>query len=138
MENLQASQKAQAWVVDVNMGYGHSRAAYALKDLSGGSIISANEYSGIPPQDRKYWQESRELYEWISRMKPIPVVGNFLFETMDHWQQIPSFYPRRDLSKPNTQLKQIYRLIQKGFGKHFIETLSRTPLPFVTTFFNEL
>ncbi|MBI2473105.1 hypothetical protein HYV70_00930 [Candidatus Uhrbacteria bacterium] len=135
MEPLRVAQKAQAWVVDVNMGYGHSRAAYALKDLSAGSIVSANDYSGIPPQDRTYWQESRELYEWISRMKPIPVVGNFLFETMDHWQQIPSFYPRRDLSKPNTQLKQIYRLIHKGFGKHFIQTLSRTPLPFVTTFF---
>src|SRR3990167_10757528 len=100
MEPLRATQKAQAWVVDVNMGYGHSRAAYALKDLSAGNIVSANDYSGIPPQDRTYWQESRELYEWISRMKPIPVVGNFLFETMDHWQQIPSFYPRRDLSKP--------------------------------------
>src|SRR3989338_6762298 len=128
-------EKVQAWVVDVNMGYGHSRAAYALKDLSGGMILSANAYLGIPAQDRKYWQESREVYEWISRIKPVPVVGNFLFEAMDYWQEIASFYPRRDLSKPNVQLRQIYHLIRKGFGKHFIEKLSRNPLPLVSTFF---
>lgn len=127
--------KQRAWVVDVDMGYGHSRAAFALKDLSGGYLISANNYKGIPKQDRRYWQDSRKVYEAISRLKPVPLVGNFLFEAMDYWQQIPSFYPRRDLSKPNTQLKQIFRLIKKGFGRHLIETLSENPLPFVTTFF---
>lgn len=125
----------RAWVVDVNMGYGHSRAAYALKDLSGGEVISANDYRGIPAEDKKLWRESRQLYETISRMKPIPVVGNFLFEAMDYWQQIPSFYPRRDLSRPNMQLKQIYRLIKKGLGKHLIDKCGEHPLPFVTTFF---
>lgn len=124
-----------AWVVDVNMGYGHSRAAFALKDLAGGKILSANAYPGIPSEDRLRWQESRELYEFISRMKPLPLVGNFLFEAMDHWQQIPSFYPRRDLSKPNVQLRQIFYMIHRGFGKHLIEKLSENPLPFVTTFF---
>ncbi|MBI5793598.1 hypothetical protein HZA87_00720 [Candidatus Uhrbacteria bacterium] len=125
----------KAWVIDVNMGYGHSRAAYALKDLSGGEVISANDYRGIPAEDKKLWRESREWYEAISRMKPIPVVGNFLFEAMDYWQQIPQFYPRRDLSKPNMQLKQIYRMIKKGLGKHLVQTCSEHPMPFVTTFF---
>ena len=45
--------KKQAWIVDVNMGYGHSRAAYALKDLSGGEVLSANDYLGIPRSDKK-------------------------------------------------------------------------------------
>lgn len=125
----------RAWVVDVNMGYGHSRAAFALKDLSGGHILSANDYPGIPSQDRSRWQESRKLYEFISRMKPLPVIGNFLFEAMDHWQEIPSFYPRRDLSKPNTQLRQIFYMIHRGFGRHLIEKLSENPMPFVSTFF---
>jgi hypothetical protein len=125
----------RAWVVDVNMGYGHSRAAFALKDLSGGHVLSANDYRGIPGQDRKRWQESRKVYETISRMKPLPVVGDFLFEAMDHWQQIPAFYPRRDLSKPNIQLRQIFHMMKKGFGQHLIEKLSENPIPFVTTFF---
>jgi len=125
----------KAWVVDVDMGYGHSRAAFALRDLSNGEVISANNYKGIPPADRKMWQQSRELYETISRMKPIPVIGDVLFEALDRWQQIPQFYPRRDLSAPNLQLKQIYRLIKKGLGKQLVESLSKNPVPIVSTFF---
>ncbi len=117
------------------MGYGHSRAAYALKDLSGGEVLSANDYRGIPKDDKKLWGESRELYEAISRMKPVPVVGNFLFEALDHWQQIEPFYPKRDLSKARIQTKSIYRLIKKGLGRHLIEKLSENPLPLITTFF---
>lgn len=127
--------KQQAYVVDVNMGYGHSRAAYALKDLSGGSVLSANDYEGIPDSDKKLWQQSREVYEAISKMKPVPVVGDYAFEVLDHWQQIKPFYPKRDLSKPNLQLRSIYRMIKKGLGKHLIEELSENPLPMVTTFF---
>ena len=33
----------KAWVVSVNMGYGHERAAYALRDLAEGGIITAND-----------------------------------------------------------------------------------------------
>jgi hypothetical protein len=117
------------------MGYGHGRAAHALRDLSGGSVVSANRYRGIPASDRRVWHESRGLYEAISRLKPVPLVGQFLFETFDRWQQIPAFYPRRDLSKPNLQLRQMYRLIKKGWGRHLVETLARHPVPLVTTFF---
>ncbi len=130
-----AQQTGKAYVVDVNMGYGHSRAAYALKDLSGGVVLSANDYVGIPEGDLKSWVQSREIYETISRMKPIPVIGNALFEALDRWQQIAPFYPRRDLSKPNLQLKQIYHMIKNGFGKHFVEMLAKDPMPLVTTFF---
>src|SRR3989339_978256 len=125
----------KAYVVDVNMGYGHSRAAFALKDLSGGEVLSANDYEGIPDSDLRSWVQSREIYETISRMKPIPLIGNALFEALDRWQQIAPFYPRRDLSRPNLQLRQIYHMIQRGFGKHFIEKLSADPKPLVTTFF---
>ena len=124
MSKLAKNLKKQAHVVDVNMGYGHSRAAHSLKDLSAGEVFSANDYKGIPQEDKKLWGESRKLYEAISRMKPVPVVGDFLFEALDHWQQIPSFYPRRDLSKPNMQLKQIFRMIKKGLGKHMIDKLN--------------
>ena len=134
-DHLHSSAKKQAYVVDVNMGYGHSRAAYALKDMSGGSVISANDYKGIPADDRKLWRQSREVYEAISRMKPVPVVGDVLFEALDRWQQIDAFYPKRDLSKPTIQTRSIYRMIKKGLGRHLIETLSEHPLPFVTTFF---
>ncbi|MFA6132330.1 MAG: hypothetical protein WC702_04730 [Patescibacteria group bacterium] len=130
------TETKKAHVVDVNMGYGHSRAAWPLRDLSGGEVISANEYRGIPTEDKKLWRQSRELYETISRLKPIPLFGKFLFEAMDYLQEIPSFYPRRDLSEPNLQLKQLYRYIQKHeMGRDLVETLAKNPLPLVTTFF---
>ena len=58
-----------------------------------------------------------------------------LFDALDRWQQIDAFYPRRDLSKPNLQLVEIYRMIKKGLGKHLIAKLAENPLPLVTTFF---
>jgi len=130
------TETKKAHVIDVNMGYGHSRAAWPLRDLSNGEIISANVYRGIPAEDKKLWRQSRELYETISRLKPVPLVGKFLFEAMDYLQEIPSFYPRRDLSDPNLQLKQIYRYIEKHeMGRDLIETLAKNPLPIVSTFF---
>jgi hypothetical protein len=135
MDSQTKNLNQRAWIVDVNMGYGHSRAAYALKDLSGGDVISANDYRGIPANDRKLWRESRELYEAISRMKPIPIVGDVFFEVLDRWQEIPKFYPRRDLSASNLQLRQVYKMIEKGLGKHLIEKLAQNPIPLVTTFF---
>jgi len=43
----------KAWVVGVNMGYGHQRTAHALRSLAGGEVINANDYPGILPRDRK-------------------------------------------------------------------------------------
>lgn len=129
------TRRSQAWVVDVNMGYGHSRAAFALKDISGGEVLSANDYQGIPAHDRKLWRQSRELYETISRLRPLPLVGGLLFEALDRWQEIPSFYPRRDLSRPNLQLRQLYAMIRRGLGKHLMAKLSEDPKPLITTFF---
>ena len=123
-----------AHVLSVNMGYGHARAAYALRDL--GEIVSANDYKGIPTKDRELWKKSREIYETISRLKPVPLVGDFVFNIMDEFQEIPEFYPRRDLSKPSLQLRQIYRMIEKQeWGKHLIEQLRKNPIPLITTFF---
>lgn len=126
----------KAYVVSVNMGYGHERAAYGLRDLAYGDIITANAYPGIPKKDKKLWTESRSLYEAISRLKPIPVLGDMIFEVMDKMQRIAPFYPRRDLSAPNLQIKQTYYFIENlGLCKHLIEKLSKHPLPLVCTFF---
>ncbi len=125
----------RAWVVDVNMGYGHSRAAFALRDLAGGEVVTANDYPGIPASDRGWWRRTRILYELISRLKPVPVIGSALFGMMDDLQRIPEFYPRRDLSRPIIQVRAIYDSINRGFGRHLIEQLARHPLPLVTTFF---
>jgi len=136
----------KAYVVTVDMGYGHQRAAYPLSDIAvrpasipgdnHTQIISANNYPGIPGRDRRRWESGRALYETISRMKKLPIIGKPIFGVLDYFQKIEPFYPRRDLSHPSAQVKQIYRMIKRGFGKDLIDKLNQEPLPFITTFFN--
>jgi hypothetical protein len=127
---------AKAWIVAVNMGYGHQRTAYPLRELApGGKVICANDYENIPERDRFIWRESRQFYEFVSRFQKLPIIGGSIFKVLDHFQKIVNFYPRRDMSEPTLALKQIYKLIEKGWGKHLIKKLSENPLPLVTTFF---
>lgn len=133
---MKTHKHGNAWVVSVNMGYGHERAAYGLKDLANGGIITANNYTGIPKRDKTLWTESRRIYEALSRLKPLPIIGDYLFELIDKTQRIAPFYPRRDLSAPTAQVKQTYFMIEKlGLGKHLVEKLSKNPLPLICTFF---
>ena len=128
----------EAWVVAVDMGYGHQRAAYPLRHLSPtGKVIIANNYEGIPQRDRAFWKSSQSLYEFFSRAKTWPLIGDWVFKTfIDNPQRINKFYPRRDLSKPNFQLKNTYRLIRAGWGKDLVEFFNKKDVPLITTFFS--
>jgi hypothetical protein len=126
----------KAYVVAVDMGYGHLRAAYPLKNLAVNGIINANNYLGIPHSDRKIWKQSRQFYEKISKFKSVPIIGEKVWQLFDHFQAIPKFYPEKDLSAPNLQVKATYELInKKNWGKHLIEKLDKKPLPLITSFF---
>src|SRR3989344_8166076 len=101
MQNNEDNIK-KAWVVAVDMGYGHQRTAYPLRDLApAGMVINANNYKGIPQKDKKFWKTTKSLYEFISRFRAIPIVGLTIFLFFDSFQRIVGFYPRRDLSKAN-------------------------------------
>lgn len=129
-------KKQRAWVISVNMGYGHQRTAYPLKDLAPkGKIINANDYEGILDKDRNFWESSRRFYEFISRFKRVPIIGGAAFSLYNKFQEIPVYYPKRDLSKPNLSLKQIFSLIEKGWGEHFVSKIKKEKLPLITTFF---
>ncbi len=134
----------KAYIVTVDMGYGHQRAVHPLFHIAAtppdwdggnGTIITANTYPGIPKSDRRRWEGGRSFYEKISRMKHLPVVGDWIFAFMDYLQRIEPFYPYRDLSDPTIQVKQIYGMIKNGWGKHLIDTLNKEPLPIITSFF---
>lgn len=131
-----SSRKERAWVVAVSMGYGHQRTAFPLRDLSpDGKIINANDYEGIPRDDRDVWASTSHFYEFISRFKRVPLIGAAAFYLYDRFQRIMNFYPKRDLSRPPLVLKQAFRLIHDGWGKDLIERLSKEKIPLVTTFF---
>src|SRR4030042_2369464 len=127
----------KAHVVAVDMGYGHQRAAEPLRVIAyKGKVINANNYLGIPKSDKKIWQESREFYEWLSKFKKTPLIGELIWHWFDKFQTIPNFYPKRDLSRSNNQLRYFMRLIEnKNWGKHLISKLEEKPLPLITTFF---
>ncbi len=49
---MQSEQNKKVWVVAADMGYGHQRTAYPLKDIAfTGRVINANSYEGIPKKD---------------------------------------------------------------------------------------
>ncbi|MBI2645373.1 hypothetical protein HYW94_04350 [Candidatus Uhrbacteria bacterium] len=128
----------KAWVIAVDMGYGHQRAAYPLKDIAYKGIITMNTYEGVPAEEKKVWKQSREGYELISRIQAKSSIGRILFDLFDKIQEIPSFYPRRDMSRANLQLMHTYHMIEKGgVGKHlFTKVLTQNPkIPLLATFF---
>ena len=69
--NMKEKNK-RAWVVAADMGYGHQRTAYPLRDIAfGEKVINANSYHGIPKKDRNIWEQTRSLYEVVSRLKRV-------------------------------------------------------------------
>ncbi len=135
MESKDASKK-KAWVIAADMGYGHQRTAYPLKDVAfGNKVINANNYDGIPKKDEQFWNTTKSFYEFVSRLRRIPFVGLFIFLFFDSFQKIMGYYPKRDLSGANFSGKAAYSFIKKGWGRDLIESLAKNPLPLVTTFF---
>jgi hypothetical protein len=127
----------KAWIVSVNMGYGHQRTAYALKDFAiKKQIINANDYKDIPNSDRVVWESSRKFYEFVSKFKKVPILGNIAFSLFDKTQKINEFYPKKDESRHSFNLRGTYSLFAKNWGKHLIKKLSsKDKKPFVSTFF---
>ena len=123
------------YVVAVDMGYGHQRAAYPFANSAYHGIINANNYPGISAKEKRVWQSGRKWYEIISRFKNVPILGTAAFSIMDSFQKIEPFYPRRDLSANSQQQKYFFKQVKKGLGKELILELNKKPLPFLTTFF---
>ncbi|MDD4531333.1 MAG: hypothetical protein PHH21_01340 [Candidatus Pacebacteria bacterium] len=127
----------KAWVVSINMGYGHQRTAYPLKSFAEeGKIICANDYPGIPEGDRKVWESSRYFYEFISRFKKFPLFGNIAFNLFDATQRIKDFYDSKDMSGSTFTQDRTVGLFKRGWGKDLIERLSKKSIPLVSTFHN--
>jgi hypothetical protein len=125
----------KAWVVAADMGLGHQRAAYPLRDLGGGEIITAGSGEYSSEYEAKQWKRLRRLYEGISRLNDLPVIGGFFFGLMDKLQEINPYYPFRDLSAPTPQVYYLNHLIRKGLGSVLVEQARSQNLPLITTFY---
>jgi hypothetical protein len=118
------------------MGYGHQRAAYPFRDIANEGIITANTGAMVDPGERKRWMTLQSLYEGVSRLNRVPVIGPWIWRAYDRFQAISPHYPFRDLSKPTFGSMRLDRLMRLGFGSTLVEhTRKREDLPLLTTFF---
>jgi len=125
----------KVWVVAADMGYGHQRAAYPLKDIAYEGVINANSDKMISQQEKKIWNSSRSFYEWVSRGSEVSPVGKFLFNLFDKVQKIDPYYPREPNTKPTHLVKRLEKWIKKGLCKGLIKYLETKNIPLVTTYF---
>ena len=125
----------KVWVVSADMGYGHQRAVYPLRDIAEGGIITVGSSEAISKAEQKLWKRLLNAYEFFSRAKGIPVVGPPFFSMLDSLMRIPSFYPMRNLSSSTFQVNLLESLIEKGLGKGMLEKISTKNLPVITSFY---
>lgn len=125
----------KAWVVSADMGYGHQRAVYPLKDIAEDGIMTVGSSEAVSKSEQKLWKRLLNAYEFFSRAKSIPVVGPPVFSMLDSLMRIPSFYPMRNLSNTTFQVNLLESLIEKGLCKGMLEKTSTKNLPLITSFY---
>ena len=125
----------KAWVVSADMGYGHQRAVYPLKDIAEDGLITVGSSEDISKSEKKLWKRLLNAYEFFSRAKSIPIIGPPLFSMLDALQYIPSFYPARNLSHTTFQVNLLESTIEKGLCKGMLEKISTKNIPLITSFY---
>ena len=124
----------RAWVVSADMGLGHQRAASPLQCIAEEGILTAGSASVSSRKEKKLWDKTRNAYEFLSRVRSVPIIGKPLFALLDELQKIAPFYPLRDLSPSTYQVHLMDRMIRKGIGGELIDKMRTKPLPMVTSF----
>lgn len=135
MTNIGDTERIKAWITAADMGLGHKRAVQPLAGIAEEGVIIANSPDFADPEELKVWDRMRAMYERLSRVKSIPLVGNLLFGIMDYFQSIKPAYPRIDLSFPTVQTRFVDRLIGNGLCATMLRKIGTKPLPMVTSFY---
>jgi hypothetical protein len=124
-----------AWVVSADMGYGHQRAVFPLKDISEEGLMTPGKNDGSSAKEKKSWKRLRNLYESFSRARGIPWVGKPIFAMFDTLMYIPEFYPIRNLSHSTYQVDLLETNIKNGLCNGMMDKISTKQLPLVTSFY---
>ncbi|MGE5682904.1 MAG: DUF6938 domain-containing protein [Bacillota bacterium] len=131
MSNIQV----KSWVVSADMGYGHQRAIYPLRDIAEEGTIVVGNNDSAPQSEKKLWRRMLLVYEFLSRTRSIPLIGKPIFNILDTFLHIPSFYPIRDLSNRTFQVNMLDSSIKKGLCSGMLDKIKTKPLPVVTSFY---
>ncbi len=123
-------------LVSIDMGYGHLRPAYSLSAFLGDQPILLADAPPLATDDEQaQWTRTRTFYERLSKAGTLPIVGRALGEVLDFVTNIPSLYPRRDLSGPPLGAKWLERAGRKGMGAGLAARLQRDEKALLTTFY---
>ncbi|MCX7589601.1 MAG: hypothetical protein RMK17_01570 [bacterium] len=123
---IKQKTKGKMWIISFSDDLKNQRIAYNLKHLAPDKkIINVDNYENIPDIDKNLWQKNKKLYNFISNIQKIPILSNVSFNILNKFQTIKNIYFKKQNQNPDPTfiLKQIYELIQKGWGKHLIEFL---------------
>jgi len=129
------TEETRAWVVTADMGLGHQRAAHALADLAYEGILTAGDPAETDADEARLWRRFRWTYEFLSRAKGVPLVGDAMFALLDSALQIPPLYPLRDRSKPALNNWIVDTLLRQGLGRSALERIRTRTLPVLATFY---
>ncbi|MDR3627139.1 MAG: hypothetical protein P4L45_09910 [Ignavibacteriaceae bacterium] len=111
------------------------RAVHPLKEIAEESIIIAGNNDEVSSTEKKLWERMMYVYEFLSRAKGIPFIGNPVFNILDSFLRIPSFYPMRNLSNRTFQVNLLESSIKKGLCSGVLKKIHSQHLPLVTSFF---
>lgn len=124
--------ETRAWIVTVDMGLGHQRAAQPVAPFAENGLVTAGGEGFADDAERRLWTRLRNSYETLSRIRSVPIIGPPLFGVLDRLQNIPHFYPIRDMSSPSYQVKLVRSFIGKGLGRGTVDIVRQKALPVVS------
>lgn len=123
------------FVVAIEMGYGHLRAAKPLADRLGTELLECDREPLADPVEQRKWVATRRAYEGTSRLSQLPFVGAPLRRALEVMTAIPELHPYRDLSAPTIGTRILAHFIERGLGRGLAERMKSEGRALLTTFF---
>jgi len=118
------------------MGYGHLRPARSIAKQVGTGVMHADRPPLADVEEQRRWQATRRLYETVTRVSGLALVGTPLRILLNSITDIPHFHPFRDLSGPTLGVKLLEHSAQNGLGRSLVAYLQEHNLALVTTFYS--
>jgi len=123
------------FVVAIEMGYGHLRAAAPLGERLGTPVLECDRAPLADGREQREWGEVRRIYEAMSRLSQLPIVGAPLRQAIESITAIPHLHPYRDLSPPTLGTRVLNGFIERGLGRGLAEKMNDERRPLLATFF---
>ncbi len=82
---------SKAWIISANMGLGHQRATYPLRNMAHNGIMLFGEDDMCLKKEKRQWKIFRNSVETLSRTRQIPLIGPYLFSLLEKLQNISPY-----------------------------------------------